>query len=48
MQVSLGDIARALSGSAGLLLPGHIEPDLAATAYFEFERADIRLWRERV
>jgi carbon-monoxide dehydrogenase large subunit len=35
MQVSLGDIARALSGSAGLLLPGHIEPDLAATAYFE-------------
>ena len=35
MQVSLGDIARALSGSAGLLLPGHIEPDFAATAYFE-------------
>jgi carbon-monoxide dehydrogenase large subunit len=35
MQVSLGEIARALSGSAGLLLPGHIEPDLAATAYFE-------------
>jgi carbon-monoxide dehydrogenase large subunit len=35
MQVSLGDIARALSGSAGLLLPGHLEPDLAATAYFE-------------
>ncbi len=35
MQVSLGDIARALSGSAGLLLPGHIEPRLAATAYFE-------------
>jgi carbon-monoxide dehydrogenase large subunit len=35
MQVSLGDIARALSGSAGLLLPGNIEPDLAATAYFE-------------
>jgi carbon-monoxide dehydrogenase large subunit len=35
MQVSLGDIARALSGSAGVLLPGHLEPDLAATAYFE-------------
>jgi carbon-monoxide dehydrogenase large subunit len=35
MQVSLGEIARALSGSAGLLLPGHLEPDLAATAYFE-------------
>ena len=35
MQVSLGDIARALSGSAGLLLPGRLEPDLAATAYFE-------------
>jgi carbon-monoxide dehydrogenase large subunit len=35
MQVSLGDIARTLSGSAGLLLPGHLEPDLAATAYFE-------------
>ncbi len=35
MQVSLGDIARALSGNAGLLLPGHMEPDLAATAYFE-------------
>ncbi|GAC1335855.1 MAG: xanthine dehydrogenase family protein molybdopterin-binding subunit [Beijerinckiaceae bacterium] len=35
MQVSLGDIARTLSGSAGLLIPGGIEPDLAATAYFE-------------
>jgi carbon-monoxide dehydrogenase large subunit len=35
MQVSLGEVARALSGSAGLLLPGHLEPDLAATAYFE-------------
>jgi carbon-monoxide dehydrogenase large subunit len=35
MQVSLGAIARALSGSAGLLLPGHLDPDLAATAYFE-------------
>jgi carbon-monoxide dehydrogenase large subunit len=35
MQVSLGEIARTLSGSAGLLLPGHLEPDLAATAYFE-------------
>ncbi len=35
MQVSLGDIARTLSGNAGLLLPGDMEPDLAATAYFE-------------
>jgi carbon-monoxide dehydrogenase large subunit len=35
MRVSLGEIARLLSGSAGLLLPGHLDPDLAATAYFE-------------
>ncbi len=35
MKVSFAAIARALSGSAGVGMPGGIEPDLAATGYFE-------------
>ena len=35
MNVTLAAIARALSGAAGVALPKGIEPDLAATGYFE-------------
>jgi len=35
MKVTLAAIARTLSGAAGVALPKGIEPDLAATAYFE-------------
>ena len=35
MKVTLATIARTLSGAAGVALPQGIEPDLAATGYFE-------------
>jgi carbon-monoxide dehydrogenase large subunit len=35
MNVTLATIARTLSGAAGVPLPAGVEPDLAATAYFE-------------
>ena len=35
LKISLADIARALAGTTGVPLPGGMEPDLAATAYFE-------------
>lgn len=34
MNVSLSEIARTLAGNIGMSLPGDMEPDLAATAYF--------------
>lgn len=34
MKVSLSEIARTLAGNAGMSLPDGMEPDLAATAYF--------------
>ncbi|MCA6108283.1 xanthine dehydrogenase family protein molybdopterin-binding subunit [Bradyrhizobium cenepequi] len=34
MNVSLSEIARTLAGNVGISLPGGMEPDLAATAYF--------------
>ncbi len=35
LKIPLADIARALAGTTGVPLPGGMEPDLAATAYFE-------------
>jgi len=35
MNVTLAAIARTLSGAAGVKLPAGVEPDLAATGYFE-------------
>jgi carbon-monoxide dehydrogenase large subunit len=35
VKVTLATIAQSLAGTAGMRLPGGIEPDLAATAYFE-------------
>ena len=35
VSVTLAAIARTLSGAAGVPMPGGIEPDLAATGYFE-------------
>ncbi|MCA6110830.1 molybdopterin-dependent oxidoreductase [Bradyrhizobium sp. CNPSo 4026] len=34
MNVSLSEISRTLAGNVGMSLPGGMEPDLAATAYF--------------
>jgi carbon-monoxide dehydrogenase large subunit len=34
MKIKLSEIAGALAGSTGVPLPGNMEPDLAATAYF--------------
>lgn len=34
MKIKLSEIARALAGSTGVPLPGNMEPDLAAMAYF--------------
>lgn len=35
VKVTLATLAQSLAGTAGMRLPGGIEPDLAATAYFE-------------
>ncbi len=35
LKITLAEIARTLAGNAGVALPKGIEPDLAATAYFE-------------
>lgn len=38
MKVTLGEIARRLAGAPGQPMPAGVEPDLAATAYFEARR----------